>query len=277
MASRSPRTVHVNPDQALKLFRLPTSATLRELNAAYRRLARKYHPDFNTTRRTWAHEAMIRINAAYDAALNHLASLRYEEIEARLDQEIQAHDRFTGLFGAVANSVLEGVFIYYQYGLENVFIRREGVPRFRYRLALKKVAAGIGQLERLPSPNHIDQQTLEIFTSFAIAFLQCMRMERSQDPSGSSHEVSAYRRYDAGSRLLDDAIRTLLFRAELNPARKPAAPHSLSVSHAEFMKVLTEHSGSSWVTESAIKIYLLGTIEKLEEVGRRVPSLGIGL
>ena len=276
MAPRPGKPAGVNPEKALKLFGLPPSATLRELNSSYRQLVRKYHPDYNPERRSWAHEAMVKINSAYDSAMEYLASLRYEEIEARLDDEIQAHDRFTELFAAVANSVLEGVFIYYQYGLENPFVRDQGVPRFRYRLALRKVATGISQLERLHSPNAVDTDTLEVFTSFSIAFLQCMRMNRAQDPSGNRNEVAAYRHYRTGSELLDGAIRKLLFREELSPSRAPAAPHGLPVCHAEFMKVLIEHGSSSWVTDAAIKSYLLDTVQKLEEIGQRVPMLGIG-
>ncbi len=276
MAPWSGGPAAVDPEKALKLFGLVPSATLRDLNTSYRRLVRKYHPDYNPERRSWAHEAMVKINSAYDSAMEHLASLRYEEIEERLDEEIQAHDRFTELFAAVANSVLEGVFIYYQYGLENPFVREQGVPRFRYRLALRKVAAGISQLERLPSPNAIDANTLEVFSSFSIAFLQCMRMGRIQDPSDNRNEKAAYRHYRTGSELLDDAIRKLLFRAELSRPRTRAAPHELPVCHAEFMKVLIEHGTSSWVTDAAIKSYLLDTVQKLEEIGQRVPTLGIG-
>jgi hypothetical protein len=276
MASHSARSPHVDPASALRLFRLSATASLRDLNLAYRQLVRKYHPDYNPERREWAHEAMVKINAAYDSALDHLASLRYEEVEARLDAHIHAHERFTEVFAAVANSILEGVFIYYQYGLENVFMRRQGVPRFRFQLALRKVATGISQLERLEPPNEIDAETQELFSSFAVAFLQCMRMDRAQDPSGSRHETSAHRHYVAGSGRLDDAIRTLFFREELTSGNRLAAPQNLSVSHAEFMKVLTEHSGSSWVTEAAIKLFLVDAVAKLEEVGRRVPGLGIG-
>lgn len=276
MASHYGRQTSVDPLKALKLFNLPDTANLRDLNAAYRRVVRKYHPDYNPERTEWAHEAMIKINAAYDSALEHLAALRYEEVEKRLDHEIRAHDRFTDIFLSVANSVLEGIFIYYQYGLENPFAREHGVPRFRYRLALKKIAAGIGQLERLTSPNSVDTETLETFCSFAIAFLQCMRLNRTHDPSRSREETIAYRHYRNGSQMLDETIRVLLFRDELAPTGRRAAPHSLPVAQAAFMKVLTEHAGSSWVTEAAIKSYLLDTVQKLDIISDRVPELRIG-
>ena len=83
MAPRSGRPAAVDPEKALKLFGLAPSATLRDLNTSYRRLVRKYHPDYNSDRKAWAHEAMVKINSAYDSAMDHLASLRYEEIEER--------------------------------------------------------------------------------------------------------------------------------------------------------------------------------------------------
>ena len=276
MAPRTGRPASVDPDKALRLFRLTPDATLRDLNASFRRLVRKYHPDYNPERVAWAHEAMVRVNAAYDAALEHLASLRYKEVEDRLDQQIQAHDRFTELFVAIANSVLEGIFIYYQYGLQNPYTREHGVPRFRFRLALKKVSTGIGQLERLQSPNDIDTDTLEVFCSFAIAFLQCMRMGRTHDPNAAGSEAIAYRGYRAGSELLDATIKKLLFGEELVGRRAPATPHGLSVAHAEFMKVLAEHGTSSWVSEAAIKSYLLDCVQKLSGIADRVPALRIG-
>jgi hypothetical protein len=275
MASQRARAAIVDPPTALRLFDLQQTASLKDLNLAYRRLVRDCHPDYNPERLSWAHEAMVKINAAYDVALEHLSSIRYEEIERRLDGEIRAHDRFVQIFLSVANSVLEGIYIYYQYGLENPFLRENGVPRFRYRLALKKVSSGIDQLQRLDSPNSMDRETADIFCSFAIAFLQCMRMNRSQDPSGKRTETSAYRHYRLGTQHLDSAIQKVLFGMELSGRQKPAAPHELSVAHAEFLTVLSEHGTSSWITEAAIKTYLLEAVHKLQSIAERIPELGI--
>lgn len=269
-------SIGIDPDAALRLFGVDRTASLRDLNASYRTLAQQYHPDYHAERKAWAHEAMVKINAAYDAAVDYLASLRYEEVEARLDGEIYAHDRFTELFTAVANSVLEGIFIYYQYGLENPFIREQGVPRFRYRLAVKKVAGGVSRLEQLQSPNAIDAETLKVFATFSAAFLQCMRMDRVNRPTAGRSEAIAYRHYRTASELLDDAIRTLFFRAELSRPGARAAPQGLAVAHAGFMKVITECADSSWVTEAAIKSYLLDSVQKLDALSERVPALRIG-
>lgn len=265
----------VDAGTALRLFELHGTASLGDLNESYRRLVRKYHPDYNPTRLEWAHEAMVKINAAYDVALEHLASVQHDRIERQLDGKIQAHDRFAAVFEDIAEAILEGIFIYYQYGLENPFARRQGVPRFRYRLAMKKVTTGVDQLRRLGSPNRIDTETLDTFRSFAIAFLQCMRMDRAQDPSADRGETLAYRHYRTGSRHLDFAVQKVLFGSVLTRPNTPAAPHEMSVAHAEFMKVLTEHSTSSWISESAIKSYVLDAVHNLQAIAERIPALGI--
>jgi len=53
----------------LKLFGLKASATLKELKNAYRKLAKKYHPDRNTGTKAneeMATKKMVELNLAYD-------------------------------------------------------------------------------------------------------------------------------------------------------------------------------------------------------------------
>ena len=59
----------MNADQVLDI---PVTATQGEIRAAYRALARRWHPDRFMTgpERDWANEKMARINAAYRACLN---------------------------------------------------------------------------------------------------------------------------------------------------------------------------------------------------------------
>ena len=274
MPSRSSHA-SISPEKALHLFRISPGASLRELNSAYRRLVSKYHPDHNPTRLAWAHNAMTKINAAYDTAVDYLAALRYEEVQAHLDQEIRAHDEFTSVFTNIANRVLDGVFTYYQYGLENPHQRRSGTPRMRYRQAVRRINEALGQMNQLRVPNPVDEETLSVFNAFARAFLECMQIDRTYTPTSNRNEHAAYKRYHEGSKALDAAIRRAFFREELSPLRELASPQSLAVSLNEFMAVVVKHNDSSWVTETAMKLCLLDAFQALLRISERLTELGL--
>lgn len=50
-----------------KILEIPYNATVEEIEAAYKRLSKKYHPDFfhNNAKQEYANELMKRINEAY--------------------------------------------------------------------------------------------------------------------------------------------------------------------------------------------------------------------
>jgi hypothetical protein len=265
----------IPPDKALELFKITPGASLRELNAAYRRLVRKYHPDHNPSRQAWAHSAMTKINAAYDTAVDYLAALRYEEVQDHLDREIRAHDEFTAVFSNVANRILDGVFTYYQYGLENPHQRLSGTPRMRYRQAVRRISRAIEQLEQLQVPNPVDEETLSVFKVFAKAFFECMQIDRTFTPTTNRDESLAYKRYREGSKALDAAIRRAFFRDELSPRRELASPQNLAVSLNEFMAIVTKHSESSWITETAMKLCLLDAFQAVLRISERLGELGL--
>lgn len=218
---------------------------------------------------------MLKINAAYDVAVDYLASVQYERVQEHLDREIQAHDEFQAVFGIVANRILDGVFTYFQYGLENPHHRRTGTPRMRYRQAVKRIDEGLAQLDRLVVPNPLDEETLSTFRVFARAFFECMRIDRTFAPTSSQTERQAYNRYYEGSRALDAAIRRAFFRDELSPIRELASPQSLAVSLNEFMAVVTKHADSNWITETAMKLCLLDAFQSLLAISDRLAMLGL--
>jgi hypothetical protein len=274
MAPHSTRAF-VSTESALKLFKVSSASSLRELNRAYRRLVRKYHPDYNPARLDWAHDAMVRINAAYDVAVAYLSSVQYEEVQAHLDREIQAHDEFSSVFTIVANRVLDGIFTYYQYGLDNPHQRQSGTPRTRYRRAVRGITAAFDQLERLQVPNKVDGQTLDTFATFTRTFLKCMQLGRTYVPSSSRLETLAYRRYYEGTRALDASIRRGFFRDQLSPHRELASPQALTVSLHEFMAVVTNYGASTWITETALRLRLLDAFQDVLALSDRFEALGL--
>ena len=81
----------MNPLNAYEVLNLPPSATKAEVRAAYRALARRWHPDrfLEGPERDWANEKMAEINAAYRACLNDGASRREAEADTRALRRIE--------------------------------------------------------------------------------------------------------------------------------------------------------------------------------------------
>lgn len=266
---------HISPNQALHLFQISSTADLPDLNQSYRRLVNKYHPDRNPGRERWAHQAMTKINAAYDIAVDYLGALRYEEIGTRLDAEIRSHENFMAVFINVANRAVDGMFTYYQYGLTNPHQRTSGTPRLRYRQAVKLITAAIERLEALQAPNEVDEETRDAFARFAASFLQCMQIARVHSPSEPKEERLAYRHYHQGSTALDTAIRRGFFREELSRPGEMASPQALSVGMNEYMALLTRYSKSTWVVETVMRLQLLERFSRVLELQERFTGLGL--
>ena len=74
--------------KAFEILGVPESATQEEIRAAYRKLARRWHPDRFSAgpEREWASEQMAAINAAYRECLNKPALRAIEPEQAQLDQ-----------------------------------------------------------------------------------------------------------------------------------------------------------------------------------------------
>ena len=76
---------------AYKLLNLPPTATKAEIRAAYRALARRWHPDrfMEGPERDWANEKMAEINAAYRACLSGSVANAEAESDARTLKRIE--------------------------------------------------------------------------------------------------------------------------------------------------------------------------------------------
>lgn len=76
---------------AYSVLNVPPSATKAEIRAAYRALARRWHPDrfMEGPERDWANEKMAEINAAYRACLKEPQQCADAEAESRQLQRIE--------------------------------------------------------------------------------------------------------------------------------------------------------------------------------------------
>jgi hypothetical protein len=256
-------------EKALNLLGLKKESTLRELNYSFRQLAKRYHPDFNSGREEWANSMMTQINLAYEVALDYLAQLK-EGRRTGEPEDIEPLDRsFLTEFNRAMNQVLDGVYMFYQYGLENVHMRKEGVRRQRYRDSVRVIQKGIERLDGLNEAGH-SQSRLMVFRDFSKAFLKNIGIDRFYIPSSNPAESGAYRHYREGSILLDNAIKLVFFGdLLLRPIREPVST-LLKKSNEEFMSVLARYYMSSWITETVMKVYLLDLVAKMIDVFKKI-------
>ncbi|MFO7780155.1 MAG: DnaJ domain-containing protein [Spirochaetia bacterium] len=320
-------TVHT----AYDILSLPHNATARDLVLAYRRLVKRYHPDYNVDRQAWSTEKMTNINLAYETVRAVLSSpvaearagrrsadnepgTTFEEREAarrshfsrRADSpgaqtpdgspgsppygagESTAHrsarsrtarpyvprpgaptisPQFSRIFDKPWQFVVDGLYVYYQYGLENVHMRREGVHRFRYRQAVKSVKDGIAGLDPLDEDTvtAADAQRLAAARGFSRAFLQNMLIEKYYIPSRAGPELKAYNHYNNGSRHLDQAIKRRFCHELRLPHEPPVGSGMLQVVQHELITVIAKYTDSTWVPESMIKMHLLDRFNAVVE------------
>jgi len=247
---------------ALTLLGLKEGSTLSDLNLSFRKLAKRYHPDFNRERESWAHKKMTELNLAYEIALEHFTSPKQHEGEKAEDKKKWS---FSRQFNRAKNIVLHAVYLYYQYGLENVHLRKEGVRRIRYGDALRYMRTGIDSLKRVMESvterSHIEY--LKVLIDFSSAFLQNMLNSSYYVPSSVQYESDAYRHYYNGCVLLDQAIKEALFGNLLVPQSSTNYYKKLSVGYEEFMVVISRYSNSSWVADTVLKIYLIEMFTRL--------------
>jgi len=262
-------------ETAYALLNLHPDASREDLLRSYRRLVKKYHPDHNTDRAAWSHIMMTRLGHAYDTARAYIEAggaaahggvkVRYRPpVWETQEEEEYSNPEFEAHFREGMDTVLNGMYIYYQYGLENVYLRQEGVRRFKYRAALKGVRNGIDALRegiRLARTGQ-ESDNLQVVGEFSLTFLRNMQISRSYIPHASAAESRAYRHFSEGSAHLDHAIRSHLFSELETRSSRFSVSGSLKVGYHELMTVLVEYPSTSWVAEAIVKLYLHDLFQK---------------
>lgn len=261
-------------ERALKLLKLTPNCTVQRLNESFRKLAKIYHPDSNRGREEWAHRTMTELNLAYELVLDFITTPKggIEDQKPVSAKKQSARTRYQILFIRSMNKVLDGIYTYYQYGLENVRLRYEGVRRFRFRDSVRDLQDGIDDLERLrelPKTGGAAGR-LQLFTDFSKAFLQNVLIDNYTAPQGEPVELIAYRHFRNGSSHLDYAIKDALFGDQLIQVRSGTYAEKLKVSREEFMIVVSRYYSSSCVSEAMVKMYLLEVFSKVVQLLHRM-------
>jgi len=255
-------------ERAFGILKIPPGASVTELNTSYRKLAKVYHPDFNQGNESWAHSRMTELNLAYESALEFLTSSgKPALLKARVAQGVKTPGEkgIRNRFNAAVTLMLDAIYKYYQYSLENVMLRREGVRRFRYGECIKDLKQGIDFLELLQRQMQVpsERENLIILSDFAKAFMQNALAERHLSPTSNGYEANAYRHYRDGSECLDYAIKDVFFGDLLIPVREGSFYQKIRASYEEFLIVVSKYSESCWLSATIMKIYLLEVLTRV--------------
>ena len=183
---------------------------------------------------------------------------------------------FLRAFSRATDILLDGVFQYYQYGLQNVHLRAEGNLRSRYRGALRRVRKALEQLEQITPNEQLNRHESERVTltlRFAHAFFRSMQIDKFFTPSSGGFETKAYRHYRRGSELLDDIIGRSLFPTSLGMRNgNPSIAECAHGSEQELLTVVTQFQQSDWSPEAIVKLQLLSSIVELHSAGILQPE-----
>jgi len=230
--------------RSLAIFRLKDRISVQQLNLLFRELVKKYHPDKVRDYPDWAHERMFEINDAYETIVEWLANPLAESSEisdsSKETQNHQADDSNSEIkplsdeleikFRTSFNKFLDGLAIYYQYGLENHEYRQVGIRRFRFREAIRLIMEGRNELEfyRYQYPVFRIAARFARLTAADIGIAK----PRFNDKS-FFHKIDA--RLNSARRNFDDAIKEIFFPEIIPNYLKGRATVKLYTCYATFL------------------------------------------
>ena len=253
----------MDASQAFFLLELSPGATSEELETSFRRLVMKYHPDRNADRLEWSHRMTVLLMEAHETASRRIAEEAYERAAAAEKRRLAADLRFFAeAFDAARGGVLEALYTYYAYGLENIPLRSEGNLRLRFTTAKNTLRKGLGifaSLESRPAPPDLKTRAA-LYQAFGGAFQQNMNISRILVPDGSE-DHKAYRHYRNGSLILDSLIKKRFFPKDFTVT--DLGPKSASLCEQELFLVITDYRLSVWMPEAVIKLSLLDGFSRL--------------
>ncbi|MCK5249902.1 MAG: DnaJ domain-containing protein [Spirochaetaceae bacterium] len=245
--------------RALTMFRLRGQVPMEDLNSSFRELVKKYHPDKVREYPEWAHERMAEINDAYETLAAWLAKPQFQakkedgiEETYRSENDMDhREDPVEGIFRKIPpplsageeksfypifNRFLDGLGIYFQYGLDNPVYRGEGVRRFRFREASRNVKKARDDLEKISKKN------LHPLIKAAARFARLTVAEMDLGEPVFQDRMT-FRRFDdrlrSARRSFDDAIKEILFPELIPKHLRGRATAGMYVCYTAFVLYLT--------------------------------------
>ena len=238
---------------------LTPTASKEDLEASFRRLVMVYHPDRNPEKTAWSHDKMALLNEAHDIAERYLLSPR----EAAPPPPREIAVRLQKTFAAAREDLLDGIHLYYTFGLQNIHLRHEGNRKFRYNSARRSIKKAVIQLQKLreESPKSRFKARVSLYCEFGKSFYASMNITQIS-PADSSLNYKAYRHYKDSSLIIDALVRLIFFP---NDFARPSdlSSDSIALCEQELLLILHNYRDTIWIPEATIKLELLDNLRNL--------------
>ncbi|OQX29229.1 MAG: hypothetical protein B0D92_04835 [Spirochaeta sp. LUC14_002_19_P3] len=222
-----------------------------ELSGIFRNLVKKYHPDKVQDYPEWAHQRMTEINEAYELLARKITESvpqnhRQSQPKAESDDAIYDNgplSRVTpfgsdvsGVFYPAFNTFLDGLGLYYQYGLENPAYRQEGVRRFRYREAMRLIISGRDTLIEYKSRfGHPVVDAASRYARLTVADIDLGTVPVSMDPRYYKYD----KRMMKARKAFDESVKVIFFPEFIPNHLRSRYSSGLYSCYSEFIFYLT--------------------------------------
>jgi hypothetical protein len=247
---------------ALLIYRLNGNKYSRqELDARYKGLVKKYHPDRNRDFADWCHGRMTDINECYEILMEHLETRGVPKKTVPPSQEkTKKHNQEKKgdvvFFGKATTVFFEGVHTYFDYGLTKRTIRQDGVWRLHYRRAVKMMQKALDELD-----NRNDGETSwDLFLNFGRCFLADIQTFDPDVPlsvRGSKIHVA----YSEASRNIDKAFSEFF---SVSPHERDSRLSPLYRASHLLILIVENYPQTEWYHLSLQKLNLLDSFLDLQ-------------
>lgn len=251
--------------ESLRVLGLSESSSIQDLTARFRKLVKKFHPDLNQDKQEWSNRQMHFLNEAYKSAYEFLSQIEKEKISGDFKKENDfnitniRNISFEKVLPQAIRYLHDGIGLFYQYGLDNIVLRREGTRRSRYQSSVRRIKKSFSLLKPLAelhlSKSQYDQ--LEIIVNFIRLFYKSIHIENIRAANSENYEMKAFRHYTLGSKLVDNVIKEIMFKEFMESYKLGRITENIKLAEAELNSVIIDYSEAICLRESIIKKELL--------------------
>lgn len=234
---------------------LKNDFTLDDLNRSFRLLVKTYHPDKNPEHQDWAHEKMVVLNNSYKLLLEYRSNHPLDTLRSHEPEEEKTDPAFPYYFSEAIQLFLSGLCLYFEYGLDNPLLRKEGTRRFRFREAVKIIFKSIEiilEIKKMDLSKE-NRQPFEATMRLILLFYQDLKNEHPMEKQDSFE-----RQLIANNKLLSQLMRSALLPD--NGRRIIITRDNLYLCYMTYIKLVKSEPGELRKKTIMMKVSLLDSL-----------------